>query len=95
VQKTRKRTGSIRFVVPRAGAPAALVAEVEIPIGDGALAGMKLTGIRGLAAEGRRSALRDLPWPAVRGRGGHAALGLRACERRSWRDGEGDARANP
>ena len=36
----------IRFHEPGAGAPAALLAEVEVPIWEGPLTGMKVTGIR-------------------------------------------------
>ncbi len=36
----------MRFLEPGAGAPAALLAEVEIPITEGPLAGMKVIGIR-------------------------------------------------
>ncbi len=43
--KTKKATNGVRFLAPGEGAPNALVADVEIPLG-GVLDGMKLTGIR-------------------------------------------------
>ena len=43
--KTKKATSEVRFLAPGEGAPNALVADVEIPLG-GVLDGMKLTGIR-------------------------------------------------
>ena len=44
--KTKKATtNTVRFLAPGEGAPNALVAEVEVPLG-GVLDGMKLTGIR-------------------------------------------------
>ncbi len=43
--KTTTTTNTVRFLKPGEGAPNALVAEVEVPLG-GVLEGMKLTGIR-------------------------------------------------
>jgi hypothetical protein len=43
--KTKKATSEVRFLAPGEGAPNALLADVEIPLG-GVLDGMKLTGIR-------------------------------------------------
>ena len=40
-----KAAANVRFLAPGEGAPNALVAEVEVPLG-GLLDGMKLTGIR-------------------------------------------------
>jgi hypothetical protein len=42
---TKKATNGVRFLAPGEGAPNALVADVEIPLG-GVLDGMKLTGVR-------------------------------------------------
>jgi hypothetical protein len=45
-RKAIRSLDPIRFFEPGAGAPAALLAEVEVSITEGPLAGMKVTGIR-------------------------------------------------
>ena len=45
-KKATDPANGIRFTAPGANAPAHLLAEVEVPIPEGPLAGLKVTGIR-------------------------------------------------